>query len=110
MPSIAEMFTSGTEYFAYTGVATTLPMDLTTGTFSVLRGAGNDDFIWLSACSREQSDRYRFTIAEVRPVISGIVVSSRSAQVILSCPMILMNELYRDVNYSILMALDKRIG
>jgi hypothetical protein len=59
---MADRGTSGTEYFAYTGVATIRPTDSMMGTCSVRCGAENDDFITLSAWSREQSERYRFAM------------------------------------------------
>ena len=63
IPSMAERFTSGTEYFAKTGSATTRPTDCMTGTISVLLGTAKDEVRRASASSRERSSRYRFTIS-----------------------------------------------
>jgi hypothetical protein len=57
IPSMAEIFTSGTEYFAKTGSATTRPTDCIRGTLSVLRGLVKDVVSRVRASSRERSSR-----------------------------------------------------
>jgi hypothetical protein len=54
---MAEIFTSGTEYFAKTGSATTRPTDCIRGTLSVLRGVVKDVVSRVRASSRERSSR-----------------------------------------------------
>jgi hypothetical protein len=57
IPSIAEIFTSGTEYFAKIGSATTRPADCIRGTVSVLPGFSKDVVRSVRASSRERSSR-----------------------------------------------------
>jgi hypothetical protein len=54
---MAAIFTSGTEYPAWTGAATTRPKDCNRGIVSVLPGAGKEVFMRWRASSREMRER-----------------------------------------------------